>query len=216
MSERSYDVPKGASHRGVFFHNTITVGQWIESLNIKDKVICLHYATNPHEYHAKHDAMDGIGATMNRAILDWLHQKIDRDIERGETGSVLCRQCATEQGRSAEWNSFHYGTNRRCDACDREGLCAMIPNAPVDRAAVADMVKPIVRLRYPTATDKMAEIIAKLEDIDAHADDYCKEAVVDARHDLSVLEAAGLYKPNANSPNPPPPKKPLDTADEIA
>ena len=83
MSERSYDVPKGASHRGVFFHNTITVGQWIESLNIKDKVICLHYATNPHEYHAKHDAMDGIGATMNRAILDWLKQKIDRDIERG-------------------------------------------------------------------------------------------------------------------------------------
>ena len=25
-----------------------------------------------------------------------------------------------------------------------------------------------------------------------------------------------LYTPNANSPNPPPPKKPLDTADEIA
>ena len=45
--------------------------------------------------------------------------------------SALCRQCAAEQGRSSEWDSFHYGTNRRCDACDREGLCAMMPNAPV-------------------------------------------------------------------------------------
>ena len=83
MGERSHDTVKGASHRGVFFHNTITVGQWIESLNIKNKVIHLHYATNTHEYHAKHDAMQGIGATLNHAMHNWLKQKIDRDIERG-------------------------------------------------------------------------------------------------------------------------------------
>ena len=43
------------------------------------------------------------------------------------TTQTLCQQCATEQGRSSEWDTFHYGTNRRCDACDREGLCAMMP-----------------------------------------------------------------------------------------
>ena len=43
-------------------------------------------------------------------------------------GLALCRRCAAEQGRFAEWDSFHYGTNRRCDACNRDGLCAMMPN----------------------------------------------------------------------------------------
>jgi hypothetical protein len=47
--------------------------------------------------------------------------------------SALCKQCAAEQGRSVEWDAFHYGTNRRCDACDREGLCAMMPNSAICR-----------------------------------------------------------------------------------
>ena len=45
------------------------------------------------------------------------------------TPVALCKQCAAECDRSAEWDTFHYGTNRRCDACDREGLCAMMPAA---------------------------------------------------------------------------------------
>jgi hypothetical protein len=59
-----------------------------------------------------------------------------------------------------------------------------------------DTVEPLVRLRYPTAQSKLAEIIAKLTDIVTHADHYCNEAVSDARHDLAALEAARLYKPN--------------------
>jgi hypothetical protein len=61
---------------------------------------------------------------------------------------------------------------------------------------VKDTVEPLVRLRYPTAQIKLAEIIAKLTDIVTHADHYCNEAVSDARHDLAALEAARLYKPN--------------------
>jgi len=48
---------------------------------------------------------------------------------RPECGcSALCKQCAAEQRRSVEWDTYHYGTNRACDACGREGLCAMMPN----------------------------------------------------------------------------------------
>lgn len=60
-------------------------------------------------------------------------------------GLVLCRQCAAEHGRSSEWDAFHYGTNRRCNACDRDGLCAMMPNAEAQSGAVATSLKPVVR-----------------------------------------------------------------------
>ncbi len=53
----------------------------------------------------------------------------DERREAAVGGLVLCRQCAVEHGRSADWDAFNYGTNRRCDACDRDGLCAMMPNA---------------------------------------------------------------------------------------
>jgi hypothetical protein len=50
---------------------------------------------------------------------------------------ALCQQCAAKQGRSADWDSFHYGTRQPCAACGRDGLCAMIVNAPRETGAVA-------------------------------------------------------------------------------
>jgi protein gp37 len=40
----------------------------------------------------------------------------------------LCRQCAAECDRSAEWDAFHYGIQARCDGCDQHTLCAMMSN----------------------------------------------------------------------------------------
>ena len=54
----------------------------------------------------------------------------------------------------------------------------------------------VVRLRYPTAQMKLAEIIDRLVEIDTNASEYCAEAVMDARHDLDVLAAGRLYVPN--------------------
>ena len=44
-------------------------------------------------------------------------------------GSALCLPCATLYRPCDEWDSFHYGINRKCDACGKEALCAMMPNA---------------------------------------------------------------------------------------
>lgn len=57
----------------------------------------------------------------------------------------------------------------------------------------------VVRLRYPTAQMKLAEIIDRLVEIDTNASEYCAEAVMDARHDLDVLAAGRLYVPNTAS-----------------
>jgi hypothetical protein len=45
-------------------------------------------------------------------------------------GAILCRQCAATQGRLSEWDAFHYGANGRCDACNRDELCAKMPARP--------------------------------------------------------------------------------------
>ena len=59
-----------------------------------------------------------------------------------------------------------------------------------------DTVEPLVRLRYPSAASRLADIVELLEELIANEVHYCVEAVADARHDLAVLQAARLYEPN--------------------
>lgn len=42
--------------------------------------------------------------------------------------STLCLQCASLYRPGQEWDSFHNGINRRCDACGKKALCAMMGN----------------------------------------------------------------------------------------
>lgn len=58
-----------------------------------------------------------------------------------------------------------------------------------------------VQLRHPSARRRLEEIIEILVDR-TDAEMYCEQAVSDARHDLSVLESAGLYCPQSKEPTP--------------
>jgi hypothetical protein len=52
-----------------------------------------------------------------------------------------------------------------------------------------------VYLHHPSAAALLEEMIKILEDRNTGAERFCEQAVVDARHDLAILESAGLYLP---------------------
>jgi hypothetical protein len=54
--------------------------------------------------------------------------------------------------------------------------------------------KELIYLHHPSAASMLADIIKLLENRD-NPEYYCKQAVLDAKHDLAILETAGLYRP---------------------
>ena len=80
MSERSHDVPKGASHRGTWIDNVLPIDVKIGTVRIKAKLLA-HYQRG--YYTCTHDGITSDGPTLNRAAMYWVIDKIAFDIERG-------------------------------------------------------------------------------------------------------------------------------------